>query len=357
MLVYSHAIDDIGHKDRWRGTSNHDRYADRLRLDRCQQRSVVGHHVGHKRIRRRIGVLPRFGKHGHNRRTERNLDGCRADCDGIATFGVLPLYLDAHDDLHSGSGVHGYFGVSDNCRRVSMDRFKQCLVDLDRVRSKWDRQWQHDNRCRRQQRSGAFRHADNCGPDSQCESGGGAMFLFRDSDHPVRWRRRRGNRSGNGDRDCRVHMDGNEQRVVVIDHRRRERNRQWRRLDQCGGEYRCGAYRHVDRGKPDRHRQSGCHGVLLFRDADKRFHRSSRRYGDADLRLGQCRLHLGRDDQCGMDHYPHGRDRDGQRQRHLFRAGQYRICSNGYADGCRTGRHHFAECSVYLQHFTDEHLD
>jgi len=51
MLVYSHAIDDIGHKDRWRGTSNHDRYADRLRLDRCQQRSVVGHHVGHKRIR------------------------------------------------------------------------------------------------------------------------------------------------------------------------------------------------------------------------------------------------------------------------------------------------------------------
>jgi hypothetical protein len=27
--------------------------------------------------------------------------------------------------------------------------------------------------------------------------------------------------------------------------------------------------------------------VLLFRDADKRFHRSSRRYGDADLRLGQ----------------------------------------------------------------------
>jgi len=81
------------------------------------------------------------------------------------------------------------------------------------------------------------------------------------------------------------------------------------------------------------------------------------RYGDADLRLGQCRLHLGRDDQCGMDHYPHGRDRDGQRQRHLFRAGQYRICSNGYADGCRTGRHHFAECAVHLQHFTDEHLD
>ena len=238
-----------------------------------------------------------------------------------------------------------------------MERFKRCLVDFDRVRSEWQRQWQHDHRCQRQHRSGAFRHADDCGTDGLGESGGGTMFLFRGSDHPVGWRRRWGSRSGDRDRDCRVHMDGNEQRVVVVDHRRRERNRQWRRLDHCGRECRRSAYRYVDDREPDRHRESGCDDMFLLRHADHCFDWRGRRHGDADLRIRRFRLHLGCDKRCGMGHDPDGRYRDGQWQRHLFRAGQYRVCSNGYADGCRTGRHHFAECAVHLQHLTDEHLD
>lgn len=51
MRVYSHAADDIGCRIRWGGSSNYDRHADRLRLDRFKQCDVVVHHVGHKRIR------------------------------------------------------------------------------------------------------------------------------------------------------------------------------------------------------------------------------------------------------------------------------------------------------------------
>jgi len=146
MLVFRHAADNIGGGIRWGRISNYDRHADRLHMDGCKQRDVVVHHIGHKRIRRRLGGLQRVGQ--HRGRAERNADRRGPDGNRIPTIGVLLLFGEPVDNLRRRHRIYGVFGVSHRVGRMCMDGAEQCLVDFDCLGRQWHWERQHHNRSR-----------------------------------------------------------------------------------------------------------------------------------------------------------------------------------------------------------------